>query len=75
MSFCLPQKIFKPLYKFCNILILGRAGSNKNFAGQAGNFGLVDTFIVYEYNQTPLRAVNLTFNRYEYNIRVYSKCI
>ena len=37
-----PQKIVKPLYKFCNILIPGRA-EQKQFAGRAGNFGPVDT--------------------------------
>ena len=45
MRFCPPPKtkIFKPLYKFCNILIPGQAGPNKKFAGRAGNFGPVDT--------------------------------
>ena len=32
------------MYKFCNILIPGRAGPNKTqFTGRAGNFGPVDT--------------------------------
>ena len=40
-----PKTLFKPMYKFCNILILGGAwpGRTKNFAGSAGNFGFVDT--------------------------------
>ena len=33
MSFCSPPKIFKPLYKFCNILIPGRAEQNNLQAG------------------------------------------
>ena len=41
-----PNK-FKSLYKFFNILIAGRAGQNKNFAGRAGYFGPVDTTIWY----------------------------
>ena len=41
-----PPNIIKPLYKFCNILILGRTwpSRTKKFAGGARNFGLVDTF-------------------------------
>ena len=40
-----PKTLFKPMYKFCNILILGGAwlGRSKQFAGGAGNFGFVDT--------------------------------
>ena len=40
-----PKTRFKPMYKFCNILILGGAwpGRTKKFAGGAGNFGFVDT--------------------------------
>ena len=48
MSFCPPPSktnLSKPLYKFCNILILGRTWPDrtKKFAGVAGNFGLFDT--------------------------------
>ena len=44
MSFCPPpQQKFKALYKFCNILIPGRAVPNKKFVGRAGNFSQVDT--------------------------------
>ena len=46
MSFCPPPKEkYLIFYKFCNILIPGRAGPGrtKQFAGRAGNFGLVDT--------------------------------
>ena len=37
--------IFKPMYKFCNILFLGGAwpSRTKKFAGGAGNFGFVET--------------------------------
>ena len=41
-----PSKtLFKPMYKFCNILILGGAwpGRTNQIAGGAGNFGFVDT--------------------------------
>ena len=40
-----PKTLFKPMYKFCNILILGGAwpGRTKKFAGGAKNFGFVDT--------------------------------
>ena len=40
-----PKTLFKPVYKFCNILILGGAwpGQTKKFSGGAGNFRFVDT--------------------------------
>ena len=40
------SNIFKPLYKFCNILIPGRA-EPKNLRAGAGNFGPVDTSNIY----------------------------
>ena len=41
MRFCPSlQKIFKPLYKFCNILI---PSQQTKFADRAGNFGPADT--------------------------------
>ena len=57
MSFCPPpQNIFKPVYKFCNILIPGRAEQNK-FAGRDGNFGPADTSSTNR--QHPVVLVNI----------------
>ena len=50
IRFCTPLKnIFKPLYKFCNILIPSRAGPNNKMCGpcRSGNFGQGATFNVY----------------------------
>ena len=58
MSFCPPpqKKTFKPVYKFCNILIPGRA-EQKQIVGRAVNFGPVDTSSTNR--QHPVVLVNI----------------
>ena len=65
MSFCLPPKtFFKPLYKFCNMLI----------AGRAGNFGPVDTSSTYLTNSKLTFIISITYGYVHISLHVRSTC-